>query len=201
VTDHGMDRTTIEDSPVLTSLAAAYRAVRADQPAAARTALSQPVTGMPDLDDEGRLRVLTGRLRSRVPATPRRSSGTVAGLTPRYAGQDPGVADLAAQVEERIEGRLGELARTVSAQPWADGLPADVAVQIAIYRDLYDVRSDTSALGPPPSEHDTRQHAHFAALTEQLRTPSHATTTSPSATPAPTVPPATTPRPPQPRRP
>src|SRR5699024_117857 len=113
-------------------------------PAAARTALSQTVTGMPDLDDEGRLRVLAGRLRSHVPATPRRSPGTVAGLTPRYAGQDPGVADLAAQVEERIEGRLGELARTVSAQPWEDGLPADVAVQIAIYRDLYDVRTDSS---------------------------------------------------------
>ena len=189
VTDHGMDRTTIEDSPVLTSLAAAYRAVRADQPAAARTALSQPVTGMPDLDDEGRLRVLTGRLRSRVPATPRRSPGTVAGLTPRYAGQDPGVADLAAQVEERIEGRLGELARTVSAQPWADGLPADVAVQIAIYRDLYDVRTNSSALGVPPSERDTRQHGHFTALTSLVSRHQQTPSPSPSVAPTPVSPP------------
>lgn len=191
VTAHGMDRTTVEDSPVLTSLAAAYRAARADEPAAARSALAEPVTGMPDADDETRLRILTGRLRARVPAAPRRSPGTVAGLTPRYTGQDPAVEDLATQVEARIDERLSELARTVSAEPWAQGLSADVAVQIAIYRDLYDVRAESSALGTAPSERDTRQHGHFSALASQLsqlqqQTPSP----SPSVAPTPAAPPS-----------
>lgn len=164
ITGHGMDRTTVEDSPVLTSLAAAYRAARADSPSAARHALAQPVTGMPDANDETRLRVLTGRLRAQVPAAPRRSPGTVAGLTPRYTDQDPAVADLAAQVEARIDARLSELARTVSAEPWADGLSADAAVQVAIYRDLYDVRTESSPLGQSPSTRDTRQRTHYDAL-------------------------------------
>lgn len=190
VTGHGMDRTTVEDSPVLTSLAAAYRAARADEPAAARRALAEPVTGMPDADDEARLRILTGRLRDRVPAAPRRSPGTVAGLTPRYTGQDPAVEDLAAQVEARIDERLSELARTISAEPWAEGLPADVAVQIGIYRDLYDVRTESSALGAEPSDRDTRQHGHFSALTSQLsRLQQQTPSPGPSVAPTPAAPP------------
>lgn len=171
VVGHGMDRTTVEDSPVLASLAAAYRAARADDPTGARHALAEPITGMPDGDDDARLRVLTGRLRARAPTVPRRTPGTAGGLTPRYAGQDPAVADLAAQVEARIDGRLAELARTASAAPWAEGLSADVAVQVAIYRDLYDVRTASSPLGPRPSQRDTRQHSHFTTLAEQLARP------------------------------
>lgn len=168
VTQHGMDRTLLEDSPVLTSLAAAYRAARAVDHAAARQALAQPVTGMPDADDEARLRVLTGRLRASVPALPARSAGTVAGITPRYTGPDAAVADLAAQVEARIDQRLHDLAQGVSSAPWAEGLRADTAAQVAIYRDLYDVRTEPSALGRPPSTRDTRQRAHYDALLRQV---------------------------------
>lgn len=199
VAGHGMDRTTVEDSPVLTSLAAAYRAARADHPAAARKALAAPVTGMSDADDEARLRVLTGRLRARVPAAPQRSPGTVAGLTPRYSDQDPAVTELAAQVEARIDARITELTRTVTAEPWADGLSTDMAAQVAIYRDLYDVRTVSSALGTPPGERDTRQHGHFTALAEQLAVRPQTASANPAVAAAPTTSVSATPRTPRPR--
>ncbi|GAB4097637.1 hypothetical protein GCM10028787_31120 [Brachybacterium horti] len=164
VTRHGMDRTALEESPVLGSFAAAYRAARASAPAAAHADLVRSVTGMDDADDEARLRVLTARLRSHVPALPARTPGTVAGLTPRYTGQDAAVLDLASQVESRIDARLREIARNVSAAPWAGELRADSAVQIAVYRDLYGIRGESPVLGSPPNVRDTRQRAHFDAL-------------------------------------
>lgn len=183
ITDHGMDRTTLEDSPVLTSLAAAYRAANAADPAAAQRSLTRPITGLEDADTEKRLRVLTGRLRADVPPVPMRSPHTAEGLTPRYAGSDAAVADLASQVEARMGARIHELAAGLSAAPWAEGLRADTAVQVAIYRDLYDVRGESLVLGTTPSTRDTRQRAHYDALTQRLEK----TVQTPAEHPAPNL--------------
>lgn len=191
---HGIDRTSAEETPVSTSLLAAWRAARASDPAAAREALSRPLTGLTEDDadadpTETSLRVLTGRLRALVPPSLQESPQRVHGLTARIVGVDEPVADLASQVETHIGSRISYLERAARQAPWAQGLTPDDIREVAIYRDLCDVRAATSPLGDPPSTMDTRRHAHFDVLTQRLAsTPPSATTdarpSAPTAAPA-----------------
>lgn len=164
VTRHGLDRTVLEDSPVMASFAAAHRAAHTADPSGAARALAQPLRGVTDPDVEVRLRVLTGRLRALAPPLPRQSSGTVHGITPRFTESDEAVSSLADQVEERIGDRIERVTRDARSAPWAADLPSEQIRQVAIYRDLYDVRGQDSALGRVPDERDTRQRSHHDAL-------------------------------------
>ncbi|MGP5132022.1 MobF family relaxase [Brachybacterium tyrofermentans] len=164
VTRHGLDRTVLEDSPVMSSFAAAHRAARAANPSGTVRAFTQPLSGVTDPDAEARLRILTGRMRALAPALPIASAGAVHGLTPRFTENDDAVSSLATQVEERIGDRITEVTRAAQSAPWADDLPTEHLRHIAIYRDLYDVRGQASALGREPDERDTRQRSHYDAL-------------------------------------
>lgn len=165
---HGLDPTVVEDSPVLSSLAAAYRTAHAVRPEPARHALTAPLTGLADADEDERLRVLTSRLRAYAPALPTPGSGMVAGLTAKYSGEDAPVADLAEQVQRRIQHRIEHLAATAPSEPWATGFTPDQALHVGIYRDLYDVREEDTPLGEIPEERDTRRRAHYDALVKLL---------------------------------
>lgn len=164
---HGLDPSVVEDSPVLASCAAAHRAARSIDPQAAHAALSRPLSGMGDADDEKRLRVLTSRLRAAAPVLATRGTGMAEGVTPRYDGGEAAVADLARQVEDRMRQRIHDIVRAAPRETWASGLAPDAVVQVALYRDLYDVRADTP-LGHRPEERDTRQLAHYDALVQLL---------------------------------
>ena len=87
------------------------------------------------------------------------------------------------QVHSRIHDRITQLSATAPGEAWARTCPPHLHTDIAIYRDLYRVRT-TTPLGPEPPARDTQQHAHWHYLTTALATTSEAL---PVSTHAPTT--------------
>lgn len=166
----------LEESLILPSLFAAYRAADAHNPTATHNALTTPVTGVDPTDIDASLKIIAHRLRALTPNDPRGHAlpGGLPLLTDRA---DHDVHELGDQVHSRIHDRITQLSATAPGEAWARSCPPHLHTDIAIYRDLYRVRT-TTPLGPEPPARDTQQHSHWHYLTAALATTSEALSVS-----------------------
>ena len=165
---HELNELQVRESLILPSLLAAYRTARAVNPEKANTTLNARIIGVGNIEVDQNLKILTARLRAQTKNV--EHPNLLPGGIPKIGkNQDENIADLANQIEAKISYRIQEVLEKSVNEEWVLKCPAPLRKDVAIYRDLYKVRT-ASILGAMPPKRDSNQVAHWKKLEVKLAT-------------------------------